>query len=223
MNYQDSLDEIKNDFLNGDYEKIKKDVQSAIDTGINQKVILEKGLMNSINIIGELFDKGERYVPDLLISGEVMQKGLEILKPYISAKDKNKMSGKVAIGTVEGDVHDIGKNLVISMLTGGGFEIIDLGVDVKPEKFLEVAKSEQPKIIAMSSLINITMESITKTIELFKKVGLRNSYKFLIGGAVVDEKFATECGADAYGDNAFQAVVQAKKLISELEEIKNDR
>jgi corrinoid protein of di/trimethylamine methyltransferase len=214
------LNEIRNDFLNGDYEKIKKDVSNALDANIDPKDILEKGLMKSITEIGQLFDKGERFVPDLLISAEIMKNGLDILKPYLDNQESLIESGTVLIGTVEGDVHDIGKNLVASMLEGSGFKVIDLGVDVKIDQFISEAKKEKPDIIAMSSLISITIGAMADVISSFKKEGIRGSYKFLLGGAVVDEAFTKESGADAYGDNAFQAVVQAKKLMSELKGVK---
>ena len=218
MDSKKELSKIRTDFLNGDYEHIEEDVKKALATGLDARDILENGSISSINEIGELFDKGERFVPDLLISGEIMQKGFDVLKPNISLDEYGKMQGKVMIGTVEGDVHDIGKNLVILMLSGGGFEVIDLGVDVSPWKFLEEARKNKPDIIAMSALINITMDSMSRTIDLFTTEGMRNDFKFLIGGAIIDEKFARECGADAYGDNAFQAVVKAKELMSGLKE-----
>ena len=210
------LIEIRNDFLNGDYEKIKGDVETAIRAKINPAVILKGGLMKSITEIGQLFDRGERFVPDLLISAEIMQNGLDILKPHLDNQNGPTGAGTVLIGTVEGDVHDIGKNLVASMLEGSGFKVVDIGVDVKVNQFIKAAEKDNPDIIAMSSLISVTMGAMVDVINSFKQKGIKDRYKFLLGGAVVDEKFAIESGADAYGDNAFQAVVQSNKLMSEL-------
>lgn len=208
------LQAIKQDIIDGNYERIVKDVNSALSNNIKPQDIIDRSIVESMKEVGEKFDKGIYFVPELLIAGETAKEAFNILLPLLVNESSAKKAGKILIGTVEGDVHDIGKNLVATMLQGNGFEVIDAGVDVSPARFIEEAKFNNPDIVAMSSLISLTMNAIPRTILEFEKNGIRGKYKFLVGGAVINEKFAKDSGADAYGDNAYQAVVEAKKLLS---------
>ena len=207
------LQAIKNDITDGNYERISNDVNNALSNNIKPQEIIDKSIVEAMKEIGEKFDKGICFVPELLLAGEIAKEAFNILLPLMTGGSDSKKIGKVLIGTVEGDVHDIGKNLVATMLQGNGFEVIDVGVDVSPERFIEEAKLNNPDIVAMSNLISLTMNAIPRTIREFEKSGTRGRYKFLVGGAVINERFARESGADAYGDNAYQAVVEAKKLL----------
>ena len=163
--------------------------------------------------IGTQFEAGKAYVPNLLMSARAMKGAMELLKPYME-NDKNTISlGKVVIGTVKGDLHDIGKNLVSSMLEGCGFEVINLGVDLYDEKFVEAAKEHKANIVCMSALLTTTMVYMKEVIKAFEKAGIRNDVKIMIGGAPLSEKFAKEIGADGYSDNANAAVTLARKLL----------
>jgi 5-methyltetrahydrofolate--homocysteine methyltransferase len=168
--------------------------------------------MPGMDVIGVEFKKGKKFVPEVLLSARTMQTSLDILKPLL-AEAGAKMMGKVVIGTVKGDLHDIGKNLVGMMLKGSGFEVVDLGKDVPPEKFVEAVKKEKPNIIAMSALLTTTMRSMGHTVTALKEAGLRDGVKIMIGGAPVTSDFAKQIGADAYAANAPAAAEMAKKFV----------
>jgi 5-methyltetrahydrofolate--homocysteine methyltransferase len=199
--------------IEGDAAGVKQDVQAAIDAGIEAENILKQGLIPAMQKVGELFEKGEYYVPEMLIAARAMQGGLELLKPLLASADVQS-TGKVVIGTVQGDLHDIGKNLVGMMLEGAGFELVDLGTDVSPAKFTEALREGQPDILAMSALLTTTMPAMQTTIEAIEEAGLRNQVKVMIGGAPVTEEYANKVGADGFAPDASRAASLAKTLVA---------
>jgi len=198
--------------LEGDFAGVKSNLQAALDAKLDPIVILNDGMIAAMREVGCRFEEGDYYVPEMLIAARAMQSGMAILKPHLQQTDR-KSSGKVVIGTVKGDLHDIGKNLVALMLEGAGFEIIDLGVDVPIEEFIRVVQEEKPDIVAMSALLTTTMQMMKQTIEAFEAAGLRNKVKFIIGGAPVTETYASQIGADGFASDASRAVNVAKSLI----------
>jgi 5-methyltetrahydrofolate--homocysteine methyltransferase len=207
----DTISQITNVVIEGRMKEMAALTQAALDEGLSAKDILDKGLMPGMDVVGVEFKKGKRFVPDVLLSARTMQASLDLLKPLL-AETGAKMSGKVVIGTVKGDLHDIGKNLVAMMLQGSGFEVVDLGKDVSPDKFVEAVKNEQPDIVAMSALLTTTMRSMGHTITALKEAGLRDSVRIMVGGAPVTTDFAKQIGADGYASNAPAATDMAKKF-----------
>ncbi|MCF7740282.1 MAG: corrinoid protein [Candidatus Marinimicrobia bacterium] len=185
-------------------------VNKALEENVELKTILNKGLIGGMNIVGEKFSSGEYFVPEMMISAKAMKGGLNLLEPLL-VKEPSQKLGTVIMGTVKGDMHDIGKNLVGMMLEGGGFEVIDLGVDVLPEKFVKVASKHPDALIGMSALLTTTMENMRETIELIRENSLDN--KIIVGGAPITEKFANEINADGYSNNAGIVVDMAKNLL----------
>ena len=198
--------------LEGDFEGVKTNLQAALDAKLDPEDILNDGMIAAMREVGIRFEEGEYYVPEMLIAARAMQSGMAILKPYLLQADR-KSSGKVVIGTVKGDLHDIGKNLVALMLEGAGFEIKDLGVDVPIEEFIRVAQEEKPDIVAMSALLTTTMPMMKQTIDAFETAGLRDKVKFIIGGAPISEAYASQIGADGFSTDASRAVNVAKSLV----------
>jgi len=196
----------------GDVKTALSETQKALDAGSNAQDILDNGLITAMNVVGDKFSKGLIFVPQMLRSAKVMQECTGLLQPFFKAGDVTS-KGKVLIGTVKGDLHDIGKNLVSMMLEGAGFAIIDLGVDVPPEKFVEKTREIKPDIVALSALLSTTMPAMPLTIEALNSAGLRDSVKIMIGGAPVTERYSQEIKADAYGSDAGAAVVKAKTLL----------
>ena len=197
--------------VDGQAEAVASGVKAALAAGVEASVILNEALIAAMDDVGCQFEEGELFVPELLVSARAMQAGLSLLKPHLAVAD-TKSSGKVAIGTVKGDLHDIGKNLVAMMLEGAGFEIIDLGVDVAPEAFIEAVKNGA-QIIGMSALLTTTMNNMKVTIEALKAAGLRDQVKIMIGGAPVTEEFAKSIGADAFAPDASSATRVARQLV----------
>lgn len=198
--------------LEGDFEGVKSNLQAALDAKLDPIVIMNDGMIAAMREVGCRFEEGDYYVPEMLIAARAMQSGMAILKPHLQQTD-TKSSGKVVIGTVKGDLHDIGKNLVALMLEGAGFEIKDLGVDVPIEEFIRVVQEEKPDIVAMSALLTTTMQMMKQTIDAFEAAGLRDKVKFIIGGAPVTETYASQIGADGFASDASRAVNVAKSLI----------
>lgn len=198
----------------GNAPKVKEMVEAALAEGVNPEDIVNKALIVGMSEVGELFKNNEIYVPEVLIAARAMYAGLNILKPLLAERDV-KPIGKVVIGTVKGDLHDIGKNLVAMMLEGAGFEVTDLGIDVSPEKFVNAAKAAGPGcIVAMSALLTTTMPAMKDTIEALKAAGIRDQVKVMVGGAPVTQKFADEIGADGYAPDAASAADLAKTLVA---------
>jgi len=203
------LDDISRNLQAGQAQKVKELVQKAVDEKIAVADILNKGLLSGMSVIGEKFKKNEVYVPEVLIAARAMAWGMEVLQPLL-VKAGVKPVGKVVLGTVKGDLHDIGKNLVGMMLRGAGFEVVDVGVDASPEKFLESAKSSGAKVIGCSALLTTTMPQMKKVVEAAKASGTK--VKVMIGGAPVTQSYADEIGADGYAPDAASAADLAKKL-----------
>ncbi len=199
--------------IEGNQKSTVDNVQQALDQGINPGTILNEGMVTAMAEVGRLFEEGEYYVPEMLIAARAMQSGLAVLKPHLVDSDV-KSSGKVVAGTVKGDLHDIGKNLVCMMLEGAAFEIIDLGSDVSPDKFVEAVKTTGAQIVAMSALLTTTMPNMKATIEALKEAGLRDKVKVMVGGAPLTDSYAKQIGADGYASDASRAVAIAKELLN---------
>lgn len=209
---QKILDNIKNAVIGGDYEGISTLVKDALTEGISVKDVLEESLIAGMSVIGERFKSCEIYIPEVLISAKAMQEGVKILEPLL-VKAGVRAKGKVAIGTVKGDLHDIGKNLVVMMLKGAGFEVKDFGIDVSPEAFARAVEEDGADIIAMSALLTTSMPSMKATIDLLKQRNLLKKTKTLIGGAPLTQDYADEIGADGYAPDASSGVDKAKELL----------
>jgi 5-methyltetrahydrofolate--homocysteine methyltransferase len=199
--------------LNGNAKQAKATTEAALAAGAEPEELVNGYMIPAMDEVGRRFEANEYFVPELLISARAMKGALEIIKPLLVAKGTEPI-GRVAIGTVKGDLHDIGKNLVGAMLEGGGFEVIDLGVDVAPEKFIEAIREKRVNLIAMSALLTTTMTSMKTTIEALKAAGVRDQVKIMIGGAPITQKFSDDIGSDGYGDNASSAVTLARKLVA---------
>jgi len=208
----DHIEKIYQSILEGDMGETQDQVQAAIDADLPAKDILQKGMIAGMSEVGRLFEEGEYFVPEMLIAARAMQAGLVILKPKLVDAGIEPV-GKVAIGTVKGDLHDIGKNLVAMMMEGAGFEIVDLGTDVVPEDFVEAAKDDA-NIIGLSALLTTTMQSMESAIQAIEAVGLRDQVKIIIGGAPVTAEYAENIGADGYAPDASQAANLAKSLLN---------
>lgn len=198
--------------LDGDREGIEALTNEAISEGIPVGTIINEHLIPAMEEVGRLYEEGELFIPEMLISARAMQASMAILKPLIVG-DEVKTAGRVVIGTVEGDLHDLGKTLVGMMLEGTGFEVHDVGVDVKPEKFVEAIRDLKPNVIAISALLTTTMPAMQRTIEALKEAGLRNNLIIMVGGAPLTPDFAASIGADGFAEDAAGAVRRAKELI----------
>jgi 5-methyltetrahydrofolate--homocysteine methyltransferase len=198
--------------IDGAQEAAIAKTRAALDAGIGAGVILNEGMVSAMREVGHLFETGEYFVPEMLVSARAMQAGLNVLKPALIQAEV-KAAGKIVIGTVKGDLHDIGKNLVCMMLEGASFEIIDLGTDVPPEKFVEAVREHHPELVGMSALLTTTMPNIPLTIDALKAAGLRDQVKVMIGGAPVTEQYAREVGADGTASDASQAATLARNLL----------
>lgn len=203
---------IFNGVIEGDQKSVETNVIDALESGLEPAKILNDGMIAAMSEVGRLFEEGEYFVPEMLIAARAMQTGLVILKPKLIEADIEPI-GTVAIGTVKGDLHDIGKNLVAMMLEGAGFAIRDLGTDVAPEDFVAIIQSEQVDIVALSALLTTTMPSMKTTIEALEEAGIRNQVIVMIGGAPVTEDYARQINADGFSSNASSAVRLAKSLL----------
>lgn len=206
------LSEIRESIIKGNITGAEGGTKAAIAAGVPARGILHEGLVPAMERVGELFEKGEYFFPELLLAGEAMKVALQHLKPTLS-KSETAYAGKFAIGTVEGDIHDIGKNVVSMFFEANGWEVTDLGIDVPSERFYQVVKEGDYHILGMSSLVTTTMPRMAETISLLQEAGLRNKVKVMIGGAPVTRSFADQIGADAYARDAVEAVTKAKSLI----------
>ncbi|HEX3047136.1 MAG TPA: corrinoid protein [Bacillota bacterium] len=205
------LEDVSSSLQQGNAKKVKELVQQAIDDGIDAKTILEEGLLSGMNIIGVKFKNNEVYVPDVLIAARAMNAGTELLKPLLISSGV-KAYGKVVLGTVKGDLHDIGKNLVRMMMEGKGLEVIDLGIDVSPEKFITAAQENQAQIIACSALLTTTMTEMKNVVQACEAAGLRKKVTIMVGGAPVTDSFCKSIGADLYAPDAASAAEEAVKI-----------
>jgi len=206
------LDKIKQTVLAGEMEGIAELTKQALAQGIGAREILDQALTPAMDIVGEEYEKGDRYVPEMLISAETMKGAVAVLKPLL-VEAGVKARGKVVIGTVEGDLHDIGKDLVAMMLEGAGFEVVNLGAEVTAEQFVKAAKEHESDIIGMSALLTTTMIHMPKVIDALQQAGLRDQIKVIIGGAPVTQGYADKIGADGYAPDAASATKLAKSLL----------
>ena len=208
----DILQEIASNLYDGENDAVAKLTQKALDEGLTPAEVLKGGLLAGMDQVGVDFRDGELFVPEVLIAARAMRAGMNILRPLLAEGDVP-LAGKVIMGTAEGDLHDIGKNLVGMMLEGGGFEIVDLGTDISPDKFIEAVKTEQPQLIGLSALLTTTMPAMKRTINALVEAGLREKVKVMVGGAPVTRAFADEIGADGYAPDAASAVELARSLV----------
>ncbi|MBL7160978.1 MAG: corrinoid protein [Anaerolineales bacterium] len=209
----ENMTTIYNSIIEGAKDETLVSVQQALDAGLDPGKVLNEGMISAMKEVGRLFEEGEFFVPEMLIAARAMQAGLGILRPLLVDSGIEPV-GKVVIGTVKGDLHDIGKNLVAMMMEGAGFEVIDLGTDVSPEQFVEAAKAHQPDIIGMSALLTTTMPSMEATIKALQEAGVRKSIKVLVGGAPVTDAFADKIKADGFSPDASRAANLAKSLLT---------
>jgi 5-methyltetrahydrofolate--homocysteine methyltransferase len=212
------LEDLHQSVIDGDMDRTQELTAKAIAENVPPEQILKEGLISAMAEVGRMFEAGEFFVPEMLIAARAMKSGLTLLRPRLIAANV-KAIGKVVIGTVEGDVHDIGKNLVGMMLEGAGFEVIDLGADVHPEKYVQAVKDHHPDLLACSALLTTTMPRMKEVIQALEKAGLRDQVKVMVGGAPLTESYAREIGADLYAPDAASAASRANELIFELRKV----
>lgn len=204
--------ELYDAIMTGNAKRAEELTRAAIEAKVAPTELVQKYMIPAMDEVGKRFECNEYFVPELLIAARAMKVSLELIAPLLATAGAEPV-GRVVIGTVQGDLHDIGKNLVASMLEGGGFQVVDLGVDVPPERFVEAAREKDGTIVALSSLLTTTMTVMKAVIEALEKAGLRDRTKVIIGGAPITQQFADAIGADGYGDNANAAVALARKLV----------
>ncbi|MFP4038969.1 MAG: corrinoid protein [Desulfosudaceae bacterium] len=206
------LGKIAENLIAGKIDEVSKQVQEAVDGGADAQETVEKGLLAGMDVVGRRFKSGEMFIPEVLRSAKAMHAGMEILRPLLADSDA-KGAGTLVLGTVEGDLHDIGKNLVGMMFEGAGFKVVNLGIDLKPQVFVDAVKEHNPELLGMSALLTTTMPKMGETVNALKEAGLRDNVKILVGGAPVTAEFAEEIGADAYAANAASSVDKAKAVL----------
>ncbi len=207
------LEKLHEAVIEGDWKAAAAATEGALASGVTPLAIVTGCLVPAMDEVGRRFECEEYFVPEMLLSARAMKASMAILRPLLAAGGTEPV-GRVVIGTVKGDLHDIGKNLVASMLEGGGFEVIDLGADVSPERFVEAAGARHANLVALSALLTVTMTSMKTTIEAFRAAGLREQVKIMVGGAPVTQQYADSIGADGYGESAGAAVALARKLVA---------
>ncbi|MHC1767658.1 MAG: corrinoid protein [Verrucomicrobiia bacterium] len=207
------LQPLRDAVIAGDATAARALTEQALQEGTDPVKLVDEYMIPAMDEVGRRFECSEYFVPELLLSARAMKAALELVRPMLAARGTEPV-GRVAIGTVKGDLHDIGKNLVAAMLEGGGFEVFDLGVNVSPEQFIATVKEKNANVIAMSALLTTTMPAMKTTIDALKQAGVRDKVKVLIGGAPITQKYAEEIGADGFSDNAVGAVALAKKTIA---------
>jgi len=207
------LDKLPEAVIEGDWKVAAAVTQAAIAAGVTPLAIVTKYLVPAMDEVGRRFECEEYFVPEMLLSARAMKASMEIVRPLLVATGAEPV-GRVVIGTVKGDLHDIGKNLVASMLEGGGFEVIDLGADVAPQRFIEAAATRHANLVALSALLTVTMPSMKTTIDAFETAGLREKVRIMVGGAPVTQQYAEAIGADGFGESATAAVALARKLVA---------
>jgi len=208
-----NFDELTNSIVEGQVAEATEFTQKALAAQVPAKEILDKGLLPAMNQVGSDFESGEIFLPELLMAGDAMKASIKLLRPELTSKEAS-YAGKYVIGTVEGDLHDIGKNIVVLMLEGNGWEVTDLGIDITPDRFCEEIKKGDYDILGLSALLTFTMPKMTETINSLKEAGLREKVKIMVGGAPVNQSFADQIGADAFARDAVEAVVKAKGLLN---------
>jgi corrinoid protein of di/trimethylamine methyltransferase len=208
------LEKLYTAVLEGDAKSSAAITKQALDEGVAPMTLVTDTMVPAMDEAGRRFEAEEYFVPELLLAARAMKAAMALIRPLLVASGA-KSAGRVAVGTVKGDLHDIGKNLVASMLEGGGFEVLDLGADVSPEKFIAAVKEQGAQVVCLSALLTVTMPAMKTTIEALKTAGVRGSVKVLVGGAPVTAQYANEIGADGYGENANSAVALTRKLLAE--------
>jgi len=209
-----NLSELAEAVINGNRDKAVQLTKQALDEGVDPARILNEGLIAGMQVVGEKFKNNEFYIPEVLVAARAMKAAMEVLRPILTERPDIKPLATVVIGTVRGDLHDIGKNLVAMMLEGAGFKVIDLGVDTPPEKFVEAVKEHEAKIVGMSALLTTTMPAMKDTIEALKAAGIRDKVIVMVGGAPLTQEYADSIGADGYAPDAASAVDKAKELLA---------
>ncbi len=209
----DILETIKAMVVGGKFNDIEAEVQRAVDSGTDLNRLINEALISAMDTVGKRFAASEIYVPEMLVSATTMKRGLDIIKPLLQAGEAENR-GTIVMCTVKGDLHDIGKNLVIMMMEGAGFKIIDLGVNVKIEDLIEAVKKEEVDILGLSALLTTTMPEMQNVVEVLTAEGLRDKVKVIVGGAPIDQGFADKIGADGYGADAVEAVQLARNLVA---------
>jgi corrinoid protein of di/trimethylamine methyltransferase len=207
------LEKLHEAIIEGDWKAAAAATEAAIAAGVEPLTIVTGCLVPAMDEVGRRFECEEYFVPEMLLSARAMKASMAIVRPLLAATGAQPI-GRVVIGTIKGDLHDIGKNLVASMLEGGGFEVIDLGADVAPERFIEAAATKNANLVALSALLTVTMTSMKTTIDAFQTAGLRDKVKIMVGGAPVTQQYADAIGADGYGESAGAAVALARKLVA---------
>jgi 5-methyltetrahydrofolate--homocysteine methyltransferase len=206
------LDKISEELQNGGFKVVPGLVQQALDAGVAPGKILAEGLVAGMDVVGDKFRRDEIFMPEVLISAKAMQCGMDVLRPKLKESGV-KLAGKIVLGTVKGDLHDIGKNLVGMLLEGAGFQVVDMGIDVRSDKFVEAVKAQKPDIVGLSALLTTTMPKMKEVIESLVEAGVRTGVKVVVGGAPVTEKFAKDIGADGYAPDAASAVEKVRELV----------
>jgi 5-methyltetrahydrofolate--homocysteine methyltransferase len=206
------LDAMRNLVIEGKNVDIVSSVNEAIKAGIPVREILQDGLIAAMDEVGQLFERGDYYVPEMLVAARAMKAGLAVIQPHLVENEIDD-SGVIVLGTVEGDLHDIGKNLVSVMLEGAGYKVIDLGADVTPEIFASVAREKQAKVVGLSALLTTTMKKMGEVLEAIEDLGIRHQVRVIVGGAPVTQEFADEVGADGYAPDASTAVALVKRML----------
>jgi len=210
-----TLDELRARVIEMEPEKVAQLTQKALGEGISAKELLDQALIPAMEIVGDEYERGERFIPEMLLSANAMKKAMQLLRPLL-VKSGAKMKGEVVMGTVEGDIHDVGLNLVVMMLEGAGFVVHNLGADVPAKEFIKVVKEDDFHLVGMSALLTTTMLKMREVIEVLKESGLRDKVRVMIGGAPVTQDYADEIEADGYAPDAFSAVKLAERLSNEL-------
>ncbi|RJS77187.1 cobalamin-binding protein [Candidatus Bathyarchaeota archaeon] len=209
----DLLEKIKEAIVNLDIDNIQKLCKEAVDAGIPAYKVVTDGMAKGMDIVGQKYEANEYFLAELIMAGETMKEGMKVLEPYLKTGEVKRL-GKVVIGTVRGDLHDIGKNIAATLLRSAGFDVIDLGVDVSPEQFVEAVRRNNPDIVAMSALLTTTMTEMENTIKALKEAGLRDKVKIIIGGAPITPEYAEKIGADAAAKDAVDGVNICKSWVS---------
>lgn len=205
--------EIQRIVVEGKFKEVEEKVQQAIDDGCDLNTLINQGLIDAMDVVGKRFSTGEIFVPEMLVSATTMKKGLELIKPLL-AGDGSYSKGTILLGTVKGDLHDIGKNLVAMMFEGGGYKVIDMGVDIRVEDVLERVKSENADILGLSALLTTTLPGMGQVIDALEEAGMRDQVKVIVGGAPVNQEFADNIGADGYAADAAEAVMLADQMLA---------
>ncbi len=208
----DTINAIREAIIDGNRKFVAAEVQKAVEGGVDAEKLLKEAMIPAMDEVGKLFEQGEFFIPEMLVAARSMSAGMEIIKPKLKEANVETL-GVVVVGTAEGDLHDIGKNLVGMMLEGAGFEVHDLGPDVSPEKFIAAVKEFNANIVAISALVTTTMPAMGRTVEAFKAAGIRDQVKIIVGGAPLSQSYADSIGADGYSADATDAVVLAKRLL----------